>query len=51
MANADALQGGFFFADDEHVRDPFQLGIADFGANFVRSGVQSGAQVGGLQLG
>ncbi|MES2706788.1 MAG: hypothetical protein V4726_09325 [Verrucomicrobiota bacterium] len=40
VADADAVGGGFFFADDEHAGDFLELGVADFGAGFPGAVVQ-----------
>ena len=51
VADADAGGGGFFFADDEHVGDALELGVADFGSDFFGAVVQADAQAGGFELG
>src|SRR5688500_15552958 len=51
VANADALGGGFFFADDEHVGDFLELGVADFGADFFGGVVEGSADAGVAKLG
>src|SRR5205814_4262952 len=44
VANGDGAGFGVFGADDEHVRDELQLGIADFGAEFFGPIVAGDAQ-------